>query len=415
MKTILRFILLFLLSFSIVQAYSPADAQTDEACEVLPLRALYLPASSGRFVWETDHTLYDLNGEYTLYSEYAYNLSNFSISPNGQYLTALRRFESDDDSLSEVVVFDQRGVLVYTGAPTTSYRSNVFWLSDEELLNYAMVFDYKYFDPGPYFGGLEFYYRTGIYRIFPFQREYQFSLVPRNSPLQSDRTLISNGLTSTFDGRYLFAHRGVFYDLLADKAPDSDAFAHFRFGQPSSTSYRLIGIEENTDSTGGGYSVYVYDLENDTLTYVSTINTFIDPFGQPFSWSPDERYFLYAETGSHNGIESPRRIWLYDLHSGERVNTCLTQHLTIDARDPSMPQVYRQDPEFVWSRDGRFVAMVSSVENDEPTRRYGVFIMDTQTHALYQILALGAEYFMDFSVTPIAFASRYINLIGWME
>jgi hypothetical protein len=277
-------------------------------------------------------------------------------------------------NIRNVLVFDQKGHIIYDGAPIQGFRQ-AYWLGDDHIVSLGYSLTGR--DPR-----LRSYFETTVFIIDPFARTYT-SFVPKHDSLfyvGDDPNMLYQ---ITYDGRYLVV--GDAFDFETQQVVKRKNYK--QLGIPSSTSHNFLMFDYSTqlhnfptDRIPGPHPVQVYNLDTDTLTQVSSLD--IDrPIATGTlanSWSPDETQWAYMLDVGNEKVSHP--VTLLNLISGKTTSTCLE----LGAVD------------LAWSRDSRYLALQGVLEGQDMEKSFGVYIYDTQTSEIYEVY------------------QGHANIIGWM-
>jgi hypothetical protein len=266
----------------------------------------------------------------------------------------------------ETIVFDNQGELIYSGATTQINIGNVYWLGNEQVLTFART-------------------RPAYFRIDPFRHEYIYLEVPsygRVDPNVAFLRSLNSLYFLTYDGRYLYDLYKPIYDLVLDEPVTRE---NFRWGVAASNTHQLISIERDETDDEGEISVYIYDFDADTLTFVAT---FIPPRQYQFdfesSWSPDQSLLASIHRFPSEQVAF-RRVELLHVNTGEFNSTCLGLYFELRELNGTPYAGNKVAPDFAWSRDSRYLAMQGVLEGADMEESLGVYIYDTQTDDIYLV------------------------------
>jgi hypothetical protein len=320
-----------------------------------------LPLEAGKFVYVVDVEEVSYRPPF-LPRGNEVSMVNGRISPNGQFVATWMWFSGNNH---ETIVFDNQGTLIYSGTTTQNNTRDVFWLGNEQVLSFVRDRN-----------------QASYYLTDPFGLEYTY-ITPEDSTSASFLTsLYRLPIHLTYDGRYLYNVEHVVYDFVLDEPVTRE---NFRWGVAASNTHQLISIERDETDDEGEISVYIYDFDADTLTFVAT---FIPPRQYQFdfesSWSPDQSLLASIHRFPSEQVAF-RRVELLHVNTGEFNSTCLGLYFELRELNGTPYAGNKVAPDFAWSRDSRYLAMQGVLEGADMEESLGVYIYDTQTDDIYLV------------------------------
>ena len=367
MKNIFRtaFPTIMLLSWMIFVISGEVETQSNAECEIVSFNPLELSASAGELVYVTfvDNTPVlassDVRSTLSGFLPELPGVSGWQVSPDGLLMAGVHSTEE----ARNIVVFDRTGEQIYSGAsaPNSTYLD---WVGNDQII----TFNWTRISRDP---RLKTYYNVSYFLIDPFRRIYDIFTPSRDSFFYSgDRPI--EGFTSTYDGRYLLRlanGQGNIFDLVKEKINDSE---NYRWGIPSTTTHKILIFENNQyflDPDGDQeHSVYIYDINSDTLTITARLNTETRLRVLMNSWSPDETAWAYEPYDPSVEAGAFQQLSLLDLDTNETAPTCVGNVINLS-----------------WSRDSRYLAVQGVLEGHDMDESLGVYIYDTQTEDIYEV------------------------------
>lgn len=373
------FILIVTLYLSIYYRSSAEDVQKGNDCVVMPIEMLELPPSSGTLIYRPPDA--SLSRYYSIPIDRAPQIdlaATSIISPNGMYFLSVYS-PNPEVNIREVIVFDQTGQVIYSGASGQgAYHAH--WLGNDQIVSLVNTRTGR--DPR-----LRSYFQTTVYMIDPFARTYT-SFVPDYGSFfyAGDDPIM--GFELTYDGRYLLYSSGA-YDFIEHQVRELE---NYEPGIPSPSSYNFLVFDYTTRNylpetkLDSPQPVQIYDLDTDSLRQVSSLDIDRPIYWGAMvnSWSPDETLWVYTLDFGNEVVSRP--VMLHNLESGETSSTCL--ELGFQTRRSEVDNVLYTDGifvDFAWSRDSRYLALQGVVEGQEMEESFGVYIYDTETGDIYEV------------------------------
>ncbi len=364
-------------------------AKEDSSCNVHPLGSLQLSDETGELVYVTYEggirslTAYSIQSTTDHFQPELSGVGSWLISPDGLHIAGsyIPDFTSN---VSEVVVFNRSGQVVYQGASSAG-AGDIHWLKNDEIVKLAYI-------RSPRDSSLKSYFQTTIFIIDPFKQTFT-TYTPDYDSFFYDNDNPIMAFQRTYDGRYMLSAQGTAYDFVEAQIVELE---NYRYGVPSLSSHKFLVFDysslNNLPQTriSGPHPVLLYNLESDSLREVSSLATDrpVNIYAFDNSWSPDENLWAYIQDYEHEIVFRP--IEILQLSSGEKQSTCFGQFYTTDISAFSKETFATgvRLPDFAWSRDSRYLAMQAVIKGqdmEDMEESFGVYIYDTQTAEIYEV------------------------------
>lgn len=367
MKTIVSLSICLILMFTYILTLSA----NDDSCQIKPLESFTVSEYTGNILYTVEGEVKSLDGN-LLYIQSM--LFNGKVSPNGLHL-ANRGVENN---VNVVRILQSSGEVLYVGAPSEANIRSLHWLNDERIIAFTL------FREGRGGGNTEFGF--GYFIVEPFNQEYTYYEPSRDSAFYTqipDKAFVEGTYRLTYDGHYLFNSNRAIYNFEKEEALNLN---NYRWGIPSIASHRLISVDHDVYRVDGYYPVYIYDFDSDKISQLLNFmpdTEIVDSYEN--SWSPDETYWFYTLEYSNSNVDSFRRIEYLDLKNGDIQQTCLGL-LTYMSGEGELRYVSGLSaPDFAWSRNGRYLALMGAVEGKDINESFGLYLYDTETNNIYLV------------------------------